>query len=60
IIRPEQPFHIGQHVRIASGAFEGVVATIISVDERDRLTLLMDLLKQSVKVTTDSSGVWAV
>jgi transcriptional antiterminator RfaH len=60
ITRPDQPLHAGQQVRIIKGAFEGLVATIIAVDERDRLTLLMDLLKQSVKVTTDVSGVWAL
>jgi transcriptional antiterminator RfaH len=50
ITRPGSPHQIGQEVRLAGGVFEGLVATIIDMDERDRLTVLMDLLNRPVKV----------
>lgn len=56
IARPEEPYRLGQQVRMRGGPFDGLVATIIAMDEKDRLTVLMDLLNQSVKVkvaTTD-------
>jgi len=50
IVKPAEPYRPGQQIRIAGGPFEGLVATIISMNERDRLTVLMDLLNQRVRV----------
>jgi transcriptional antiterminator RfaH len=50
IARPAQPFEIGQLVRVTSGAFDGVIATIVSMSEKDRLVVLMDLLSRKVQV----------
>lgn len=50
VARPVSPYHVGQEVRLAGGAFDGLVATIIEMDEQDRLTVLMDLLNRPVKV----------
>lgn len=50
IAKPADPYRPGQQIRIAGGPFEGLVATIISMNEKDRLTVLMDLLNQRVKV----------
>ena len=50
IVRPASPYKIGQQVRVVGGAFDGLVATIIEMDERDRLVVLMDMLNRSVNV----------
>jgi transcriptional antiterminator RfaH len=50
IVKPARPFEIGQQVRIAGGAFHDFVATIVDMDERDRIVVLMELLNRPVKV----------
>jgi transcriptional antiterminator RfaH len=53
IVRPASPYTVGQQVRMATGPFDGLVATIIEMDEKDRLVVLMDLLSRPVKVRTE-------
>jgi transcriptional antiterminator RfaH len=60
IVRPASPYKIGQQVRMAGGAFDGLVATIVEMDEKDRLVVLMDMLNQSVNVKLSSHQVVAV
>jgi transcriptional antiterminator RfaH len=50
IARPESPYRIGQEVRMSGGAFDGLVGTIIALHERERLTVLMQMLGGTVKV----------
>lgn len=57
ICRPASPYQVGQQIRLAGGAFDGLVATIIEMHERDRLTVLMDLLNRPVKVTVEETQV---
>lgn len=57
IVKPANPYKVGQRVRLANGALEGLVARIIDVDEKQRLVLLLDLLNQSVRVLTDMTAV---
>jgi transcriptional antiterminator RfaH len=57
ITKPVSPYSVGQSVRLTGGAFEGLVATIIDLDEKQRLIVLLDLLNQSVRVRTDFKGV---
>ena len=59
IVRPDTPYKLGQQVRFSGGAFDGLVATIIAMDEKDRLVVLMDLLNRPVKVRVDSGLVAA-
>ena len=59
IVKPAEPFTPGQQVRMQGGPFDGLVATIIDMDEKDRLVVLMDLLNQSVKVKVPTSRVRA-
>lgn len=59
ITRPAEPFRMGQQVRMRGGPFDGLVATIIEMDEKDRLVVLMDLLNQSVKVKVAAIDVRA-
>jgi transcriptional antiterminator RfaH len=57
ISRPSSPYRIGQDVKLVSGPFDGLVAKIIAMDERDRLVVLMDLLNRPVKVRATSEQV---
>ena len=57
ITRPSSPYQVGQDVRLSGGAFDGMVATIIAMDERDRLTVLMDLLNRPVRVKVDERQI---
>jgi transcriptional antiterminator RfaH len=59
VVRPAGQFRPGQTVRMAGGAFDGLLATIISMDERDRLTVLMQLLNRAVRIKVDALGVTA-
>ena len=57
ITRPVAPYRKGQPVRMTSGAFEGLIATILDLDDKGRVTVLLGLLNQSIKVHTSLSGV---
>jgi transcriptional antiterminator RfaH len=57
IARPPSPYSIGQQVRLAGGAFDGLVATVIAMHENDRLTVLMELLSRAVKVRIDERQI---
>ena len=52
-------FRIGQEVRFAGGAFDGLVATIVAMSEKDRMTLLLNLLQGRVRVTVNASALTA-
>jgi transcriptional antiterminator RfaH len=54
IVRPASPYRIGQKVRIAGGAFDGIVATIIELDADDRVVVLLELMKHTTKATLNS------
>jgi transcriptional antiterminator RfaH len=54
---PERHFQIGQKIRIAGGPFDGLVATIVSMNEKDRLSVLMELLMRTVKVSVGERDV---
>ena len=41
----------GEVVRLIDGPLEGLIATVLSSDDRNRLMVLMQMLKRSVKVT---------
>jgi len=57
IVRPASPYRVGHQVRLTSGAFHGLAATIIEMDERDRLKVLIDLLNRKVNVTLSTHQV---
>ncbi|MES0403589.1 MAG: transcription termination/antitermination NusG family protein [Hyphomicrobium sp.] len=57
IARPVSPYRVGQEVRMAGGAFDGLVATIVDMDERDRLTVLMDLMNRPIKVKIEERQI---
>lgn len=51
IVRSASPREVGQSVRLARGPFDGAVAEIVELCDRDRLVVLMSLLNRAVKVT---------
>lgn len=55
ITKPVTPYDVGQQVRFNGGPFDGLIATIIEMGDKDRLVLLASLLNQTVrlKVTSD-------
>ena len=59
IVRPANPYQVGQQVRMTGSALDGLVATIIEMDEKERLVVLLELLNRSVRVTLDASAVTA-
>ncbi len=50
-------FHAGQKIQIGHGPFDGTIATIIDLDEKDRLVVLMDILNRPVRVHIDARHV---
>jgi len=51
IVRAASAPKLGDTVRIAHGALEGLAGKIIALPENDRIVLLMDLLNRPVRVT---------
>jgi transcriptional antiterminator RfaH len=41
---------VGQRVEVTGGTFSGLIGTIIRMDDKDRLVVLMNLLSRPVKV----------
>jgi transcriptional antiterminator RfaH len=60
IVRPSMPYQVGQQVQVVAGGFDGIVATILSLEEKDRLTVLLDLLGRPIKVRLDGTQVSAL
>jgi transcriptional antiterminator RfaH len=50
IVRSAKSYMVGQRVEVAGGSFSGLVGTIIKMDDKDRLVVLMNLLSRPVKV----------
>lgn len=57
VIRPLTPYVVGQDVRMNGGPLDGMIATILSLDEKDRLTVLMNMLQRSVTTSVASDGI---
>jgi transcriptional antiterminator RfaH len=50
IVRPTSSYMVGQTVNVVSGPLSGLAATIIDMDDKDRLVVLMNILNRPVKV----------
>lgn len=57
ISRPAVPYTVGQEIRIAGGPFDGLVATIIEMHDRERLTVLLQLLNRRVRVKIETAQI---
>lgn len=47
----------GEKVRMREGPFDGLIATVLSANDRERIMVLMDLLNQSVRVCVSINEV---
>jgi transcriptional antiterminator RfaH len=59
IVRPVSPYEVGQQVRVAAGPFDRIVGTIIAMDEKDRLTVLVEIMNRSTRLILSSNMVAA-
>lgn len=59
IARPSQPYRIGQSVAIAEGPFGGLMATIVDMNENDRIVVLLDFMNRSTSITLSIHQVTA-
>jgi transcriptional antiterminator RfaH len=57
IAKPVTPYRVGQDVRFAGGPFDGLIAKIIEMGEKDRLVLLTTLLNQDIRLKVASAQV---
>lgn len=57
ITRPITPYKIGQEIRLNGGPFDGLVATIVEMNDKDRLVLLMRLLRQEIRLRVTTASV---
>ena len=60
IVRPATPYQVGQDVQIEGGPFDGLVARILSLEDRDRIVVLLDVMNRGVKAKLDSRQVTPV
>jgi transcriptional antiterminator RfaH len=57
VVRPPVPYRVGQEVRIAGGPFDGFITTILELDEKDRLLVLLKVMQRGVKLKLGSDMV---
>lgn len=57
VVRPAVPYAIGQDVQIEGGPFDGLVAKILSLDDKDRIVVLLEVMNRGVKAKVDSRQV---
>lgn len=55
VIRPPVPFEVGQQVQIEGGPLDGLLARIFSLDDKDRIVVLLDVMNRGVKAVLDST-----
>lgn len=57
VVRPAVPYQVGQTVQMAGGPFDGILATILAIDEQDRLVVLLDFMQRAVRTRVESRSV---
>jgi transcriptional antiterminator RfaH len=57
VVRPPSSYRVGQEVRVAGGPFDGFIATILELDERDRLLVLLDVMHRNIRVKLNGGMV---
>jgi transcriptional antiterminator RfaH len=50
IPRARDSYEVGEKIRMREGPFEGLIATVLSATDSERIVVLMDLLRRSVRV----------
>jgi transcriptional antiterminator RfaH len=51
------PLADGQKVRLATGPFAGLVGTLVTLDDKQRVKVLLELMGTEIAVTTARSGL---
>ena len=54
---PSSSYAPGDRVRLCDGPFEGIIATVLALEEHARLQILMRLLNRSVRVMVPANSV---
>ena len=57
VIAPQTPYQPGQAIRFAGGPFDGLIASVLSVSEKERLFVLLELLQGQVRVRVHANQV---
>jgi len=57
IPRYRESYRPGEKLRFRDGPFEGLIATVLNCETNDRLLVLIDMLRQSVRVRTPIEDV---
>jgi transcription elongation factor/antiterminator RfaH len=57
LVKTEATLQPGQPVRIGNGPFAGMVATLVALDDDQRVAVLLDILGTKTKVAFDASEV---
>lgn len=59
IERPQTPFEIGQSISITEGPFEGLVAQIVGLEDKDRVAVLLELLGKPARTVLHARSIAA-
>jgi transcriptional antiterminator RfaH len=57
---PAVSYDVGQKVRLQTGPFDGLVATIFSIEERNRFVVLLEIMRRQVQVRVGSDQLSAI
>lgn len=57
IERPASPYEIGQSIAITEGPFEGLVARIVGLEDRDRVAVLLHILGKQTRAVFDTRAI---
>jgi transcriptional antiterminator RfaH len=57
IIKPSEPYKVGEQVKLSGGVFDGLVAEIVRLDDAKRLTVMLNLLSGQVKTSVPREAV---
>ena len=57
VVAPESSYQPGQAVRFAGGPFDGLIASVLSVSEKERLWVLLQLLQGQIRVQVHANQV---
>jgi len=57
VVRPPSPYQIGEAVRISGGPFDDFIATILDLDEKDRMLVLLHVMHRGIKIKLNAEMV---
>lgn len=60
VVRPAVPYEVGQNVQIAGGPFDGLLARILALDEKDRIVVLLEVMNRGVTAKLEPHQVGPV